>query len=659
MRKPELLLPAGNTEAFYAAIEGGADAVYLGLQQFNARGRADNFTIPQLQSMLKIAKEKNVRIYVTVNTVIKNEELPELTELLHQLSQTDVDAIIIQDWGVYHLLKTYFPQLNIHGSTQMGFHNSAGTQLAEKLGFERIILARELTMQELESIKRKSKIQLELFIHGALCYSFSGACLFSSYLGGQSANRGLCKQPCRRDFFYHFKDHAFFSLKDNQQLKNVPAFGKLGISSLKVEGRMKSPDYVYQVAQAYRKVLDAADELEQAGEMLNMDMSREKTSYFLGNDVKDAITGNTATGLFIGQAIVSNSKVFGFKPSVELKKGNRLRIVPKNGDEHISMKIREFEQEENWYRLPQPEIRIKTGDKIFLTDKREKRFPSKLPEATQATLKTIPPQKKNTILKSLQKNATLGRNKVYVRIDSLNWLRKIHLPIVEGVILRLNKKEMEAFDTSLPFVQRFKDKFHPEFPVFIPEKSIPFYRAQAQRFMDAGISRFSLGQLSQRELLPEGADYILNEYNYGFNDAALAFYLEQGAQNTILPLENSIENLLSLENKGHILPLYYRPVLFYSRMPVTQVRNKDFIKDDEGNYYSHIVRDGMTHLVPEVPVALFQYVEKLKRSGYRNYLLDVSFEEPSKHTLNRLLKHIRYSEQLQPSNSFNFKLGFE
>ncbi|MCK4979274.1 MAG: U32 family peptidase, partial [Candidatus Delongbacteria bacterium] len=256
MKKPELLLPVGNTEAFYAAVEGGADAIYLGLRYFNARNRAKNFTLNQLQSILAESKRTGTKVYLTLNTLIKNSELPELLDVLYQVSQTSLSSIIIQDWGVYYLVRKFFPDITLHASTQMAFHNSIGTEFAMRKNFERVIMARELTLEELKVISQKSKIKLEIFTHGALCYSFSGLCLFSSFLGGMSANRGQCRQPCRRAFKSEEKENYFFSLKDNQQIEIVPELMKMGISSLKVEGRMKSAEYVNRVAKAYRMVID-------------------------------------------------------------------------------------------------------------------------------------------------------------------------------------------------------------------------------------------------------------------------------------------------------------------------------------------------------------------------------------------------------------------
>ena len=209
--RPELLLPVGNTECFYAAIQGGADAIYVGLKDFNARGRATNFTPYQLAAIINIAHKKNIKVYITLNTVIRNIDIKQLSESLFILNQLMADAVIIQDWGVYYLIKKFFPNLKIHASTQMAIHNSIGVNSAASMGIERVVLARELTQTELQEISIKSNAEIEIFIHGALCYSFSGMCLFSSYLGGASANRGQCAQPCRRNYTQNENESYFFS----------------------------------------------------------------------------------------------------------------------------------------------------------------------------------------------------------------------------------------------------------------------------------------------------------------------------------------------------------------------------------------------------------------------------------------------------------------
>ncbi|HPS13754.1 MAG TPA: peptidase U32 family protein, partial [Prolixibacteraceae bacterium] len=303
IQAPELLLPVGNIESFYAALDGGADAIYLGLKNFNARNRAMNFTPWQVAAMVKEARNRGVKSYITLNTVIRNFEMGDLIHTLFQLQQIKPDAVIVQDYGVQFIIRKYFPKLTVHASTQMAIHNSDGVEYARLKGIKRVVLARELTLPELKRITSKSKIETELFIHGALCYSFSGMCLFSSYLGGASANRGLCTQPCRRIYSQKKEkgkeEKYFFSLKDNQLIDHLAELRDLKIDSLKVEGRLKPGEYVHRVAKAYRLALDDPNQKEDAKSLLNNDLGREKTSYFLGKEVNNAITQAATTGILI------------------------------------------------------------------------------------------------------------------------------------------------------------------------------------------------------------------------------------------------------------------------------------------------------------------------------------------------------------------------
>ena len=382
MKKLELLMPAGNPEAFHAALEGGADAVYVGMKEFNARGRAFNFHPHQLSTIIKIAHDNNIRVYVTLNTLIKNKELPKLIDSLHILEQIAPDAVIIQDWGVYHLIKKHFKSLTVHASTQMGNHNSLGAFYSNKMNIERIILARELTMSELEEISKKSKIELEVFVHGALCYSFSGMCLFSSYLGGQSANRGLCKQPCRRSYQTDSENGYVFNLKDNQQLEIIEKLKDNGIKSLKVEGRLKSAEYVYRVASAYRDALDNESNSSNTGNLSNMDLTREKTGYFLRGNIKNAISTESYSGKHIGEIIDNNQNSITVNSTFELKKGNRIRIRTEKTGEGKAFKIRDIKKEKSNVFLIKGHIppSSKPGDKVYLTEFREKKFASKSPD---------------------------------------------------------------------------------------------------------------------------------------------------------------------------------------------------------------------------------------------------------------------------------------
>src|SRR5205814_2411121 len=272
-RPVELLAPAGGPDAAFAAFHYGADAIYLGLKKFSARAEAENFTLDELSEVVAYAHslQPRRRVFVTINTLIRQDELDELVEALAALADMGVDAVILQDLGVYHIARKYFPELELHASTQLAVHNRAGAEALRQLGFERVVLARELTFEEVRDITAAAGIETEVFIHGALCYSYSGLCLFSSQTLGRSGNRGKCAYSCRdsyevigapqtlRDSSAVKRDPSQgfpFSMKDLALPDHLPALRAAGVSCFKVEGRKKSPLYVATTTDYYRKLLD-------------------------------------------------------------------------------------------------------------------------------------------------------------------------------------------------------------------------------------------------------------------------------------------------------------------------------------------------------------------------------------------------------------------
>lgn len=262
--KPELLSPAGSYDAFIAAIHAGCDAVYLGGIKFGARARAENFSNDLLIKAIDYAHLNNVKVYYTANTLIKDNELEGLFEQIYFLYREGIDAIILQDLGAYHMIHNYFPKLPLHASTQMTIHSLNGALFTQNLGFERVVLSRELSLQEIQYIGENSNIELECFIHGALCYCYSGQCLFSSIIGGRSGNRGSCAQPCRLPYdliennklVNHIKHKYLLSPKDIQTLDILPQLIRSKIHSFKIEGRMKNSNYVGLITSLYRKYID-------------------------------------------------------------------------------------------------------------------------------------------------------------------------------------------------------------------------------------------------------------------------------------------------------------------------------------------------------------------------------------------------------------------
>ncbi len=264
MNKPELLAPAGDYKSFIAAIEAGADAVYFGGKYFSARASAINFSREEICQALDYAHLRGRKCYAAVNILIKDEEFERLFDFVNFLYKEGIDALIVQDLGVYDFCRKHWPDLALHASTQMAAHNLNDVLVLEKMGFKRVVLARELTIEEIKEIKAKTKIELEVFIHGALCFSYSGRCLMSSMIGGRSGNRGRCAQPCRRK--YNVCDQRGVKktgiegyLLSTRDLCTIDILDKLQfIDSLKIEGRMKGAEYVGAAAEKYRRHIDAA-----------------------------------------------------------------------------------------------------------------------------------------------------------------------------------------------------------------------------------------------------------------------------------------------------------------------------------------------------------------------------------------------------------------
>jgi putative protease len=652
--KPELLLPVGSAEAFYAALKSGADAIYLGLREFNARGRAGNFTPWQLAAIVKTAHKDNMKVYITLNVVIKNNEIKQLINTLFILDQIKPDAVIIQDWGVYFILKKFFPRLIIHASTQMANHNSTGVSFSAQKGFERVVLARELTPSELETIALKKKTELELFVHGALCYSFSGMCLFSSYMGGMGANRGMCTQPCRRIYKQNKNESYLFSLKDNQLIEYLPFIKKLRIDSLKIEGRLKPAEYVYRVSKAYRKALEHPNKINEAEVELKLDLGREKTDYFMGKQINNAITQSANTGLLIGKVIAVEEGKVSMKCSIEPEPNSRLRFRNKASDSQNMLKVPEFKKEDDIFSFETPNQAIKIGDEVYLAGLKMK-LPQKIKtDGIKINDRCPAPLMKKALGSVLFKKPTAQKNEIHIRIDSIAWLRKIRFDDFKSVIINLSQSELEQFDPQIPFLQKFKKNIWIELPKFIAEKNISFYINQLRRIQQAGLNNFSISHLSQKELLPKGACYMTNENVYLFNDAAIKQIKSEGAFRFILPIENDIVNLAGGSNREGIIPVYFHPHLFYSRMPV-KVENELVFSDKTGENFKKTVCDGITIILPENPVSLTQYKNKLEKYGFSRFLIDMSFTPPSKNTPITIKRRLLKSEQIQPSSNFNFK----
>ncbi len=368
LKTPELLAPAGTAASALAAFDAGADAIYAGLDRFNARERGENFSLEDFGKITSYAHKLKRKVYLTLNTLVKENELPDMVSYLADVSSIGPDAIIVQDLGVLRLIREYFPNLTLHASTQMGIHNSAGIKIASELGVKRVILERQITYSELKSIAANTDMELEVFVHGALCCSLSGECYLSSWLGGWSGNRGKCKQPCRRRFFSKTGNGFFLSTADLNASDILDDLRAIGVASLKIEGRLRQPDYVSNVVSAYRKLLDNPNtdskELKtEARNQLGKSCGRRwSLGFFNRSSSENLLLHDTlpASGVISGKIDKVTPGGFEFTASRRLHIGDRLRVQPGNGEEGPALTITKM------FVKQEPSTRVLAGERCFI-----------------------------------------------------------------------------------------------------------------------------------------------------------------------------------------------------------------------------------------------------------------------------------------------------
>lgn len=344
MKKVELLSPAGNMEALKSAVHNGADAVYLSGKDYGARKFANNFTIEEIESAIKYCHLYDVKVYITVNTMIYDDELTELLEYIKQIHEFGVDAIIVQDIGLINKVRELYPNLEIHASTQVHNHNKEGLEFFKSIGVTRVVLARELSLNEISNLD--VDIEKEIFIHGALCVSYSGECLFSSLTLNRSGNRGECAGLCRLPYDLYennenleLQDKYLLSMKELSSINHIKEILDSGVDSLKIEGRMKSPEYVGFVTAMYRKLIDKYYNNEEikltAEEIDNLKVlyNREFTKGFLNNEKNiDIVNPKTPNhqGIYLGEVLETNPKIK-INLARELNQGDGIRLPNNEG----------------------------------------------------------------------------------------------------------------------------------------------------------------------------------------------------------------------------------------------------------------------------------------------------------------------------------------
>lgn len=514
MKRPELLAPAGNFESLKAAIEAGCDAVYLSGKLYGARSFANNFSNEELIQAINYSHLYGVKVYVTVNTLVYEDEVKNFIKYVEFLHLNGVDAVIIQDIGMMSLLRQLYPNLEIHASTQMHIHNLEGAKFALEQGITRVVLARETPIELIDKIKQEVNIDLEVFVHGALCISYSGQCLMSSLIGGRSGNRGTCAQCCRQPYDLYINDKKvnnekyLLSTKDLNTLANIDKLIDCGVDSLKIEGRMKRPEYVFYVVSLYRKAIDSyikEDKINITDKdiyELKKIFNRQFTKGFLFHELNNQFVNSyrpNHLGIEIGKILEISKNKIKIKLIDNLNVQDGIRIL---GNEDLGMAI------QTMYIKNKRVNSAKAGDIITLTIK------GNLPAVNSIVLKTsdsIQLKEINTkILKRERKvNITMSviakynqplilnikdedNNTVQVQSDYIIELGKNSFVTIESLTNQLNKIGNTIYNINNLRIDMDEN-------VFIPVKIINDLR------------RIALEKLEQKRLKIK--DVIYGEYH--------------------------------------------------------------------------------------------------------------------------------------------------
>lgn len=416
---PEILAPAGTPAAAVAAIAGGADAIYAGLPVLNARMMAENFTYEEFENTLRLAHRYGVRMYAVVNTLIKDTEIEEALRLLEYLDRIGIDGVIVQDPGVIRLAREYYPNLPLQVSTQLTVYGAEGARFFDQLGFTRIVMPREMSIEEAGKIRSRIGAEVKLFGHGALCYAYSGQCKFSSSQGCRSGNRGRCAQPCRKTYTLEttdgkaIKDGFILATRDLNTIDALPEMSEQGIDSIKIEGRLKSPEYVYAVTRSYREAADALrdgkspqdSQAEERENLLKAVFQRGFTGGNLyGNEKRLTPKIGKRRGLYIGKVLDRRDGLIriALEPGIRLNNGDGLGFGEdeKNGcnvsgifaDAKKTSKRDQMQgaQGQVWIR-PGNDIRVEKGQPVFRS------LDHKLMEALKKQARSLPEPEKQPL----------------------------------------------------------------------------------------------------------------------------------------------------------------------------------------------------------------------------------------------------------------------
>ncbi|PIY20484.1 MAG: peptidase U32 [Deltaproteobacteria bacterium CG_4_10_14_3_um_filter_60_8] len=678
LKKMELLAPAGTVQAFEAAVDAGADAVYVGAPFLNARALARNFSYEDLAAMVAFSHQQGAKVYTAMNSLMKEEEIPQAVETMAVLDGIGMDGLILQDMGVYGLARRFFPRLRLHASTLMVAHNSMAVAQFVAMGFARVVLARELDLREIAAIRSANpQVELEVFVHGALCFSYSGLCMFSSYLGGKSGLRGRCVQPCRRRYAYSGKGKPgasgyLFSMNDLEGLDFLPALAAAGVHSIKIEGRMRSVHYVREVVRSYRLVLDHpgdATALAEAHGMLGGAMGRKASpGYFPGPDAEAIISpyhsGNI--GLFLGKIKEADKEG---RARLVLKEGvrvgDRLRLHMEGSGERLAFTLHGLlvggqpaAEAAAGARvamdLPQA---FEVGDTLFKVDVLERRGgkveKDRIDPASQRqkiaalTNKTALAR----LLKPFMAKAAPASNKagksrsglpLWLRVDDLRFLQ-LPLPFTPAVlVVELNQQTLGQRKRLPKALALYRKNLVWALPAIIEEKRLGFYQQAIDLLWGQGQRRWQIGHLGQMRFFHDRPGlWLAGDYSLSIlNSQALAVYKDLGVAHAQMSMETDRENLRTTvaQRLGMALGLtvYGLPPLFTARLaadwfhygaPFVSPKGESFVLKRKGD---------VTLALPKEPFSLLGHGSALAAMGLAYGVVDLSLFRPDRRELESL-----------------------
>ena len=674
----ELLAPAGSLEILKGVIESGADAVYVGGSMFGARAYANNFTEEELLEAIDFAHLRGVKVYLTVNTLIKNSEFSKLYDYLLVYYKRGLDAVIVQDIGVVKAIHEYFPSMEIHTSTQMTVTGADGVRFLSQFGVTRVVMAREVSLAEMKRIHEETGMELEAFVHGALCYSYSGQCLFSSILGGRSGNRGRCAQPCRLPYTVEGKkDEYILSLKDMCGIKALDKLHDAGVYSLKIEGRMKQLEYACGVVKYYRSYIDSKKPVSDA------DYDRIKAlgnrcgftdRYYFDHNGSDMVT-------YVKPNFVSNAtepspekRKLSIEGELVLKEGEPGSLTVKRGDVTYKALIEPVSA-----ALKAPLDKRAAIDRINKTGDTEFEFSHIKAQIGENVF--VP----NGALNKLRRDAISGLcdkllkkyyrdDARYVDISSLSKLPEhaiksdaAHEAINDYTTICscMTRAQLdtlisyECFDVFyLDFdmydrktlIQQFADdvksltkrnkKVYLMLPTILRADSSDYFVSIAKELDKVSFEGFvvkNYEELYLTENLFTGKKVILDHNMYTFNDVSKSAFFEHGVSGDTVPLELNSKEIMHRNNIGSQMIVYgYYPLMTTANCVHKNTKGCDkkqkliYLKDRYNKSFAvcNNCKECYNTIYNSLPTMLTKNIGKLKEAGIRSFRYSFTIETP-------------------------------